>query len=379
LETIEITENDLTVDGDGHTVAGTGSGIGVHLLSRTAVTIKNLNVQNFTLGIYLENSSGNTVADNISQANSSDGIRLYNSSGNTFEGNTTEGNSKGIFLISSSDNTIAGNTVSNNAEGIFFSGSHSNEIYNNNFINNATQAAVFFSSANVFNLDKPTGGNYWSSHTGPDGDGDGFVDSPYIFAGGQDGLPWVLQDGWQTGPPTWPAGSTLTASGIGMTGLVLTWTPADHDDGVDEYRVFQDGVQIAAVAGSETEYEVTTLEVDTQYIFKVEACATTGECSSDGPSVTVRTLTPNEAVQELGNNVVTLDVDDRIKGSLTAKLGSAERALNRANKNSRTVAVNVLEAFINQVEAQSGKKIPQADAEALIAAAQEIIAVLSAE
>ena len=39
-------------------------------------------------------------------------------------------------------------------------------------------------------------------------------------------------------------------------------------------------------------------------------------------------------------------------------------------------AVNQLNAFINQVEAQRGKKISEADADALIAAAQEIIALI---
>jgi hypothetical protein len=43
----------------------------------------------------------------------------------------------------------------------------------------------------VFNLDKPTGGNYWSDWTSPDADGDGFVDNPYVFTDGQDNLPWV--------------------------------------------------------------------------------------------------------------------------------------------------------------------------------------------
>jgi hypothetical protein len=53
------------------------------------------------------------------------------------------------------------------------------------------------SSGNVFNLSEAEGGgNYWSDWTSPDEDGDGFVDSPYTFDGGEDNLPWTEMNGW---------------------------------------------------------------------------------------------------------------------------------------------------------------------------------------
>ena len=75
-ETIEITEDDLTVDGAGYTVTGAGSGFGAYLSSRTAVTIRNLNVEGFSTGICLESSSGSTVANNVARNNGSYGILL---------------------------------------------------------------------------------------------------------------------------------------------------------------------------------------------------------------------------------------------------------------------------------------------------------------
>jgi hypothetical protein len=55
------------------------------------------------------------------------------------------------------------------------------------------------------------------------------------------------------------------------------------------------------------------------------------------------------------------------------------RLLEDDNVNNDVAVVNLLEAFINAIEAQYDKKIPAADADALIEAAQEIIELLSSE
>jgi len=88
---------------------------------------------------------------------------------------------------------MTGNTISNNGMGITLLGSSDNQIYNNNFLANGAYIYTYVSpwTGNVFNLDRPIGGNYWSDWTGPDDDGDGFVDYPYVFTNGQDNLPWV--------------------------------------------------------------------------------------------------------------------------------------------------------------------------------------------
>ena len=209
---IEIDEDNLTLDGNGKTVNGHGTffGVGVYIFGKTGVTVKNLNVQEFDYGINVYWSSYNILANNTVSKNDF-GIRLYSSSYNILTGNTTWNDFEGICLSKySNDNTLTGNTVYGNGfYGIILSDSSYNEIYNNNFIDNLTQACVYGdSSENVFNLDGSVG-NYWSDHTGPDEDGDGFVDSPYVcWGGGQDNLPWVSQDGWlMNQPPVANAGS----------------------------------------------------------------------------------------------------------------------------------------------------------------------------
>jgi hypothetical protein len=52
------------------------------------------------------------------------------------------------------------------------------------------------------------------------------------------------------------------------------------------------------------------------------------------------------------------------------------RALDDLNENNDVAAINALQAFINSVEAQRGIHIAEADADALIAAAQQTITML---
>ena len=66
-----------------------------------------------------------------------------------------------------------------------------------------------------------------------------------------------------------------------------------------------------------------------------------------------------------------------IANSLDAKLDAVENALDDVNANNDVAAINALQAFINAITAQSGDKIGAADAAGLIAAAQDIIALLS--
>jgi parallel beta-helix repeat protein len=322
-ETTAIAANDVTLDGGGYTVRGTGQpspdSHGIVVSGRTGVTIQNLNVENFWTGIFLYESSSTTLTGNTASSNRQ-GIRLWGSSSNMLDGNTAFDNGTGIFLRQSTSNTLTGNTASSNSIGIYLfessdntldgntaegswsagilvggsrnmlinntarwnnkpntlvagielrGSSHElvgniasgnacgiwlrgggtnptrfntlrsnttswndlygiaifsstsntltgntisrngrfgvslhksnwNKIYNNNFIwNSIGQASVDQGTGNLFNEPRPTGGNYWSNWTTPDGDGDGIVDVPYVFDGGTDYLPWAVQDGWE--------------------------------------------------------------------------------------------------------------------------------------------------------------------------------------
>ena len=84
-------------------------------------------------------------------------------------------------------------------------------------------------------------------------------------------------------------------------------------------------------------------------------------------------------LHSLAQKVIALNLQKGISNSLDAKLYAALQALDDLNENNDVAAINTLQAFINAVEAQRGKKISQEDADDLIAAAQEIIDLLVAE
>jgi hypothetical protein len=86
---------------------------------------------------------------------------------------------------------------------------------------------------------------------------------------------------------------------------------------------------------------------------------------------------PIELLLRLAQDVIELNLQNGIENSLDAKLDAALGALQDVNENNNGAAINTLEAFINAVAAQSGDKISSEDANALKAAAEAIIAILS--
>jgi parallel beta-helix repeat protein len=250
--------------------------VGQHTI--TGNTITNLGTSGvFAIGV---ESGPSIVSNNVV---SGGGVYLFTGS-HECTGNIISDTTYGLIMGYVEDSCITDNTFSLNDYGIYIQGGEDNWVYNNNFIDNEIQALVTDSSGNVFNLPSPIGGNYWSDWTSPDSDGDGIVDLPYAFDGGQDNLPWVVQDGWK----------------------------------------------------------------------------------------------PQTMIGQLSSDVLALNLQPGVETSLTSLLNAAQQALDDPNASNNVAAINALGAFINAVEALSGIQIPETDANALIAAAQQIIDLLNA-
>ena len=223
---IVVERNDIVVDGAGYTLQGLGSGKGIELSSRSKVTIKNMEIKGFGLGIWLQDSSHNNISGN--NIGSGTGVWLENSPNNIILGNNVTGsiicgirvspnntvsgnnidscqisiivyenttisrntivngkfgvqlsfcsnsillgnnianNWEGIGLLCSANNTISGNNLINNHRGIHVFRSSNNKLFHNSFTDNTQQ--VYFSThgyANVWDDGYPSGGNYWSDY-----------------------------------------------------------------------------------------------------------------------------------------------------------------------------------------------------------------------
>jgi parallel beta-helix repeat protein len=172
---IVVERSNITIDGAGYTLQGSGSGNGIWLNGVQYVTIKNVNIKEFAIGILLFDSSNyNIISGNNITANSESGIYFY---------------------MGCSNNRIFGNNIADNvgtySVGIKFGYSSDNSIYHNNFVNNRLNV-YSVGSMNVWDDGYPTGGNYWSDYDGAD-----FYGGPFQNETGSDGIgdiPYIIDE-----------------------------------------------------------------------------------------------------------------------------------------------------------------------------------------
>jgi hypothetical protein len=150
------------------------------------LTVKNLNIKNFYIGMYIWSSN------------------------NTITRNSVTDNIVGI-LLSGDHNTITSNYIADNEEGIFFGvNTPGNEpldivLIRNSFVDNEVQFSGCFCETYdpeeaVHTWDDGSRGNYWSDYTGKDINEDGIGDEPYIIdVQNQDRYPLMLME---AKPPT---------------------------------------------------------------------------------------------------------------------------------------------------------------------------------
>jgi hypothetical protein len=137
---------------------------------------------------------------------------------------------------------------------------------------------------------------------------------------------------------------------------------------------------------------------DTPFDFNARATSKTDPSISDATTATVIVkvvATPpskvryvDELLDELMAYVEAADIEKGVKNSLLSKLQNAERkkeqglayieeGRNQLGANMLGAAINILEAFIDEVAAQTNKKIDEADAFAFVTATDDIIARLN--
>jgi len=156
----------------------------VVLANCTSITVQNLNLAANGAGIYLVGTTHSLIGKN----------NLLNGVGIWLDYISTPDYYRG-----SNNNSIVANSVTNSH--IYIDSSSNNAIYHNNFVNSV--AHVSLGSANVWDDGYPSGGNFWSSYTGTDSNGDGIGDTPYLIgdANNQDRYPLVAPVVWDYATP----------------------------------------------------------------------------------------------------------------------------------------------------------------------------------
>jgi hypothetical protein len=149
-------------------------------------------------------------------------------------------------------------------------------------------------------------------------------------------------------------------------------TPAPTSSPTSSSGYYDAGTAVTLTADSVPGYVFLYWEVDSTPGAPQAATITV---TMDGPhSVTAVYATPSQAVQSLITAVNGMNLAHGTTNSLDAKLNAALDSITRGNNNA---AANQLNAFINEVNAQTGKAITSAQATVLTQYAQTIITTVS--
>ena len=150
-EGIVIGSNNITLDGNDNILFGPGGSFenyGILVEVRTNIFLKNLIVDNFYVGIQLNDSFDNTISDNIIQNIEHEGIVLSSfSENNLVSDNTVTGNGGHGIVSNSDDNEIRNNVSTHNEVGISVFASSGSKVIEN--VVKSNQQGMEISSNNI--------------------------------------------------------------------------------------------------------------------------------------------------------------------------------------------------------------------------------------
>ena len=189
---ISIERAGITIDGAGHTLMGPYNGTqSLWIIGNGPNQTVTNDSELWSTGIdAVTNDIGNLTIQNLNVKNFSIGIYLW-TSGNTITGNAFADGIVGI-LVSGADNTITSNYIADNKNGVFFGSNGPSylpaniKIYENRFVNNTRQLSGcvcvdYNTTEGKHYWDNGTVGNFWSDYNGTEIGHTGIGSNPYVI------------------------------------------------------------------------------------------------------------------------------------------------------------------------------------------------------
>jgi len=348
----------------------------VAIVNSTNVSVRDLTLTNNVHGVELIHTA-DTIIENITASQNDLGIYLrVQAMNNTITGSNLFNNTYGIGVVgNSSGSVIHCNEIFSNLYGVLSKYTNGSRIYHNNIVNNVNQTKIEM-SAEIW--DNGAEGNYWSDYTGEDLDGDGIGDtllphqevdwyplvepwsSTRTFNATKNEETYQINILSNSTIASFHYNSTLNemsfnATGpTGTTGFCNMTVPKELGD---TFQVLVDGVPVSySQTENATHYFLYFTYLHSTHIISI-----------------VINPSPSKLVEKLIADVKQMNLQQGIDNSLDAKLEATLGALEALNAEQRSDAVNKLNAFINEVEAQRGKKLTDEQADYLAVDAQKIV------